>query len=124
MLLLTKFTGIAGYKYIKHNAASPSMVSEDLYNTVQGWITECVLSHDDCPGRGTAEMPTRVLDVSFLDGIVKIHETKWEKGQYAALSYCCKCFSPPSYHCGKAFFEHMSVPATLPYLLRIFRSFS
>jgi hypothetical protein len=55
------------------------------------WINNCAHAHEECKIRSTskidAPLPTRVICVGNLANL-HIWETRGERGEYLALSYC------------------------------------
>ena len=74
--------------------------SSEALSLLQGWLTECVLTHEEC-GKVESrddfdavcepDLPTRVIDVGGLELNaleVRLIESHGARGYYAALSHC------------------------------------
>jgi len=60
--------------------------SDDAYNNIEMWITECIETHQICPSNESVSLPKRLVDIS--DGqSPKLYENIGESGRYTALSH-------------------------------------
>jgi hypothetical protein len=85
----TKAPGDVAARVIGRRSPLVSFNSDQAYDHVQQWLTDCVESHLECQKTEEALLPTRVVDVGSADYdpfvlVVKPGTT----GQYATLSYC------------------------------------
>ncbi|CAG8978527.1 hypothetical protein HYALB_00010071 [Hymenoscyphus albidus] len=72
---------------------SPATDSSMALVTIKGWLAECITCHSGgsegyCDFEEQPDLPTRVIDVGLIDGIVKLRETEGAKGKYLCLSHC------------------------------------
>ncbi|KAF2095905.1 HET-domain-containing protein [Rhizodiscina lignyota] len=77
-------------EYISTRPPELNMLSEQSFNRIKRWITDCEKNHINCPAPSAATLPTRVIDVGVLEQtqIARVYETAHENGRYVALSYC------------------------------------
>ncbi|KAE9373556.1 HET-domain-containing protein [Stipitochalara longipes BDJ] len=60
--------------------------SDEAYQNIRRWITECIETHPICPSNEAISLPKRLVDLS--DGQnPKLYETTGESGRYIALSH-------------------------------------
>jgi hypothetical protein len=63
--------------------------SAQCFSSARKWLADCSANHPDCETNSQPPLPTRVIDVSESDDVLKLHQSGPEdKGAYAALSYC------------------------------------
>ncbi|KAI0876603.1 heterokaryon incompatibility protein-domain-containing protein [Hypoxylon argillaceum] len=59
---------------------------------IKGWISSCIVNHCTlgglCDSPTAPALPTRIVDVGLVDGIVKLVETKGTRSKYVSLSHC------------------------------------
>ncbi|KAK4118100.1 HET-domain-containing protein [Parathielavia appendiculata] len=68
--------------------------SEECFNLVQGWISDCLANHSQCPLSQLPELPTRVVHVGSANQPPRLHITQQhERAEYLALSHC---WGPPA----------------------------
>ena len=88
MLRLPPGTRIAGLKgYANYRTVAPSPLSEHATSVWKGWFESCQTSHSECQKNNLHVLPSRVIDIRDPCR-PRLHLTKGESGQWAALSHC------------------------------------
>lgn len=73
----------------------PFANSPEIFQLANAWIKECHVVHPECTSliktpKGGAKLPTRVVDVGYLNGSqhIQLFETTGQVGKWVALTYC------------------------------------
>ena len=53
----------------------------------KSWLRNCIENHENC-AEGTPTLPSRVLDISSSNDIIRLVDGSGLSGRYASLSYC------------------------------------
>jgi hypothetical protein len=63
---------------------------ESSFSLYRSWLSECIAGHRSCVYSPTTQLPSRVLEVSSLDGTatLRLIQSMGLSGQYIALSHC------------------------------------
>ncbi|KAL9127217.1 MAG: hypothetical protein Q9217_003855 [Psora testacea] len=94
--------GFAHYdlEELEHNPAAREILnrprqrdpnSDHFYQTVHGWLHDCLHEHAECVRERNSLLPSRVLDVGDVSrgNNLRLHLSAMnERGRYIALSYC------------------------------------
>ncbi|KAL2067040.1 hypothetical protein VTL71DRAFT_1464 [Oculimacula yallundae] len=65
--------------------------SEISLKTVMGWLENCLKSHVSCPHDDVQKMPSRVVEIMKINGILQpklINTAEGQTDRWVALSYC------------------------------------
>jgi hypothetical protein len=62
--------------------------SDEAFDKIQDWITECTTDHEFCNQRSDRQLPSRVIEVEVNDATIRLLETEGLAGQYVALNHC------------------------------------
>ena len=73
----------------------PFANSPEIFQLANAWIKDCHVAHPECTSlvkapKGGAKLPTRVVDVGYLNGSqhIRLFETSDQVGKWIALTYC------------------------------------
>jgi hypothetical protein len=78
--------------------------SEQAYQTIQGWICDCLQDHENCSKQSTSSLPKRVLRLEGNQ--IQLRETEGTLAKYACLSHCWGV-DGPSLRLTRATLEHL-----------------
>ncbi|KAI1132329.1 heterokaryon incompatibility protein-domain-containing protein [Nemania abortiva] len=115
---------ISQFGFARHIA--PRADSDECLECARDWLKSCMQTHSSCRlGKGTSDLPTRVLDVSFSNPRL-VHSTSLPVAPYAALSHCWGSIQPlRTLHCNiESHVKGMSlasVPKTFQDAIRVTR---